>query len=108
VFPDRYHERVLKTPQHCRSAIRYVLNNWRRHREDLVGEPSNWKLDRFSSAIRFTGWKELGSGKLCMAGPDYDYEPLPTAAPTTWLLFIGWTRCGLIGAHEVPGSKEDI
>jgi hypothetical protein len=32
---------------------------------------------------------------------------LPTAAPTTWLL-VNRTRHGLIGAHEVPGSKEDI
>jgi REP element-mobilizing transposase RayT len=106
VFPDRYHERVLKTPQQCRNAIRYVLNNWRRHREDLVGEPSNWKLDRYSSAIRFTGWKELGSGKAWTAPPDY--ESLPTATPSTWLLVIGWTRHGLIGLHEVPGSKQDI
>jgi REP element-mobilizing transposase RayT len=106
VFPDRYHQRVLKTPRQCRNAIRYVLNNWRRHREDLVDEPANWRLDRFSSAIRFTGWKELGSGQAWTAPPDY--EPLPTAAPTTWLLVIGWMRHGLIGAHEVPGSKQDI
>jgi REP element-mobilizing transposase RayT len=106
VFPDRYHERVLRTPHQCWNAIRYVINNWRRHREDLVGEPSNWKLDRFSSAIRFTGWKELGSGNVWMVPPGY--EPLPTAAPTTWLLVIGWTRHGLIGVHEVPGSKHDI
>src|SRR5438270_5448563 len=30
VFPDRYHERVIKKPFECRNAIRYVLNNWRR------------------------------------------------------------------------------
>src|SRR5947209_9630607 len=59
VFPDRYHERVIRTPQQCRNAIRYVLNNWRRHREDFAGAPSNWTIDPFSTAISFRGWREL-------------------------------------------------
>jgi REP element-mobilizing transposase RayT len=106
VFPDRYHERILKTPRQCRNAIRYVLNNFRRHREDFAGEPSRWKIDRFSSAISFTGWKELGLGQTWAVPPDY--EPLPIAAPTTWLLTLGWTRHGLIGVFEVPGSKAEL
>jgi REP element-mobilizing transposase RayT len=106
VFPDRYHERVLQTPRQCRNAIRYVLNNFRRHREDFAGEPGRWKIDRFSSAISFAGWKELGPGNTWAIPPDY--EPLPTASPTTWLLTIGWARHGLIGAFEVPGSKDDL
>ena len=106
VFPDRYHERVLKSPQQCRNAIRYVLNNWRRHREDLAGEPSGWRLDPFSSAIRFTGWKERGLGETWTVPPDY--EPLPTATPVTWLLAVGWSRHGLIGAFEVPGPKAEL
>jgi REP element-mobilizing transposase RayT len=106
VFPDRYHERILKSPRQCRNAIRYVLNNFRRHREDFAGEQSGWKIDRYSSAINFAGWKELGHGNTWVVPPDY--EPLPTAAPTTWLLTIGWTRHGLIGVFEVPGSKDDL
>jgi REP element-mobilizing transposase RayT len=106
VFPDRYHERILRTPRQCRNAIRYVLNNFRRHREDFAGEPSRWKIDRFSSAISFAGWKELGLGQTWAVPPDY--EPLPTAAPTTWLLTIGWSRHGLIGVFEIPGSKHEL
>ena len=106
VFPDRYHERIIKSPRQCRNAIRYVLNNWRRHREDLVGEPSNWMVDKFSSAVSFTGWKELGGGKAWAIPPEY--EPLPMAQPTVWLLTIGWARHGAISAFDVPGSKNDL
>jgi REP element-mobilizing transposase RayT len=106
VFPDRYHERIIKSPRQCRNAIRYVLNNWRRHREDVAGEPSNWTLDKFSSAVSFAGWKELGEGKTWAIPPDY--EPLPTAQPTTWLLTTGWKRHGAISAFDVPGSKNEL
>ena len=31
VFADRYHDRILRTPREVRNALRYVLNNGRRH-----------------------------------------------------------------------------
>jgi hypothetical protein len=104
VFPDRYHERVVTTPKQCRNAIRYVLGNWRRHGEDLHGLPATWVLDPFSSAVNFGGWRELAdSGELF---PVRDgYERLPTSAPTTWLLRIGWTKHGPISAYDVPGPS---
>src|SRR5688572_86770 len=35
VFPYRYHATQIKTPSYARSALAYVLNNWRHHREDV-------------------------------------------------------------------------
>jgi hypothetical protein len=35
-------------------------------------------------------------------------QQLAPPPPTTSLLVIGWTRRGLIGADEVPGSDPDI
>ena len=34
VFADRYHATIMRTPTQARNALRYVVNNWRKHRED--------------------------------------------------------------------------
>src|SRR5688572_11750248 len=34
VFVDRYHAVILRSPRQTRNALAYVLNNWRKHRED--------------------------------------------------------------------------
>ena len=102
VVADRYHARVLTSPRQCRSAVSYVLNNWRRHKEDRSGVQKSWTLDPFSSAVNFGGWKEL-EGSPFLFPVRATYERLHTCTPQTWLLRVGWTRHGLIGAHEVPG-----
>jgi REP element-mobilizing transposase RayT len=96
VFRDRYHTTELTTPRQVRACVAYVLNNWRRHREDRtrVGE-----LDPFSSGLLFGGWREL-EGQLFR--PRAGYSPLIVWLPKTWLLSTGWRRHGLIGAFEVP------
>src|SRR6266480_7697640 len=107
VFPDRYHERVITAPTQCRNSIRYVLNNFRRHGDDRHGIASTWVVDPFSSAVNFGGWRELAdSGQLF--GTPVGYERLPTSAPETWLLRIGWARHGAIGASDVPGPQHEI
>src|SRR5689334_22957739 len=60
VFPDRYHAEIITSPTQARHALSYVVNNWRKHREDQYGPASTWKLDWFSSAITFPGWSEYG------------------------------------------------
>ena len=107
VFPDRYHERVLSSPRQCRNAICYVLNNFRRHGEDRFGPARAWKLDPLSSAIRFSGWRELAGADYLFERPP-DYAPLPTSLPQTWLLDVGWQRHGLIGTREVPGPADRV
>ncbi len=102
VVSDRYHARVLSTPREVRNAIAYVLNNWRRHQEDLAPFARSWLVDPYSSGVRFGGWKEL-EDKPLMFTPRAEYKPLMTCVPTTWLLRTGWERRGLIGAREIPG-----
>jgi putative transposase len=36
VFEDRYHSSQIRTARYARHALAYVLNNWRRHREDFA------------------------------------------------------------------------
>ena len=100
VFGDRYHATILRTPRQVRACVAYVLNNWRRHRED---RERTWTIDPFSSAISFGGWKELdGLGFR----PPPRYSTLIVWFPKTWLLSTGWRRYGRIGAFETPGGTE--
>jgi len=97
VFRDRYHARILRTPNEVRRAVNYVVNNWRHHKEDRDIESMFWDVDYFSSGPTFTGRKE--SPPILPPG----YLPFATSRPTTWLLHIGWTKAGAISMHAVPG-----
>ena len=92
VFSDRYHATAIATPRQARHALAYVLNNWRRHREDhaALGE-RRALVDRYSSGIAFAAWAERDG--VPFAWPRR-FEPMPIAAPTTWLMKGGWKRGG--------------
>ncbi len=104
VFVDPYHAEALTSPTRARRALAYVLNNWRRHKEDLASQTTrSWLLDRYSSAILFAGWKEHSRWIV----PD-DYDPLPVVSPQTWLLREGWKRGGgSISVYERTGPRSD-
>ena len=98
VFAYRYHATAISSPRQMRNALSYVLNNWRRHDEDEGCEAAHRAmLDPYSTAIHFRGWRE---GRFAVPA---GFEPLPSAAPETWLLRVGWERHGPISAFEVPG-----
>ncbi|CAN5810752.1 hypothetical protein BH11MYX2_BH11MYX2_12230 [soil metagenome] len=99
VFDDRYYSEVIETPRQARNALAYVLNNWRRHREDR-GQNAYARIDKFSTAIRFDGWKEHANGVRWSVPADY--EELVVWEPRTWLLTTGWRRHGLISYYERP------
>ena len=99
---DRYHARRLSTPREVRNCLAYVLNNWRHHGEH---RRSSWLVDKYSSAIAFDGWKELGRGHTFSM--PVDYAPLIVWRPRTWLLSTGWLRHGLVRVAEVPGGSDD-
>ena len=106
VFADRYHTRILNSPKSVRNAIRYVVNNWRKHGEDRKRFASRWLVDPFSSGIRFPGWLEL-EDRLWMWEPSSpDYKALWVWLPKTWLLKVGWRRAGPISVHDVPTAAE--
>jgi len=104
VFPDRYHVEIIRSPKQARHALAYVLNNWRKHREDRHSFARSWTLDPYSTAVMFGGWKERG--------PILWLDTLPKAymglfgwLPRTWLLTVGWRRHGLVSVDEVPGAR---
>jgi len=99
VFAYRYNAKPITNPRQMRNALSYVLNNWRRHQEHLRSDAAGRsRLDPYSTAIHFRGWREPPH----LAVRD-DYVPLPSAAPQTWVLRVGWQRYGAISAYEVPG-----
>jgi REP element-mobilizing transposase RayT len=103
VFPDHYHLEVIDSPRQTRNALAYVLNNWRRHREDKTSETRFWQVDPFSTAAAFFGWREAN---LALPRSEIDGEPpLPVARPETWLLREGWKKHGPVSAFEVPGPR---
>lgn len=101
VFADRYHAEVIRSPRQARRALAYVLNNWRKHRED---RGQRWNVDPFSSGCSFTGWKAF-EGRLWMWKVPETYAPLIVWLPRTWLLSEGWMLYGRIDFDEVPGSR---
>jgi REP element-mobilizing transposase RayT len=98
VFAYRYHRVDITSPRQMRGALAYVLNNWRRHRED-VSTPGaeNEQLDPYSTAWAFDGWSDLDELP--------PWERLPSAEPKTWLLRVGWRRGGgAISVRVIPGT----
>jgi len=99
VFADRYHAETLDGPRRVRHALRYVLNNWRKHREDA--HPGT-RLDPYSSAAAFGGWSDGAP----MQRLGKDAELLPVWFPQTWLLREGWRRAGPISPWDRPGPAQ--
>ena len=87
VWGDRYHARTLGTPREVRSALVYVLNNWRNHVRGARG------VDPRSSAAWFDGWR---------TAIDRPAGRPPVAAARGWLARTGWRRYGPIDVREMP------
>jgi putative transposase len=102
VFPDRYHQEIIRNPTQARRALAYVLNNWRKHRED---ESRTWKVDPFSTGALFAGWKERQDASFLWTTPR-TYEPLVVYLPSSWLLQKGWLRGGgPFSVYQVPSQR---
>src|SRR6185295_15711175 len=86
LWSERYHARALRTPRETRSALRYVLFNFRKHvRRAAPG------LDPCSSGAWFDGFRERFP---TAQGP-------PVVVPArTWLARRGWRRCGLLSVFD--------
>ncbi len=104
VFADRYHLEVITSPRRARHALSYVLNNWRKHREDQGELSSTWLVDPFSTGILFPDWEELEDKDLMWQIRE-GYDPLVVYRPRSWLLREGWKRHGSISARDVPNRK---
>jgi putative transposase len=93
VWAERYHRHDLTTPREVRNALRYVLQNHRKHGFAVMGTGA---FDPLSSAQHFDGWSEP---LFCWIT---EAEPWPAVGPRTWLLAKGWKRSGLISPEEAP------
>ena len=102
VFSDRYHAEVITSRRQARHALAYVLNNWRKHRED---RDLTFNVDPFSSGFTFRGWKVFADRSVSWTAPA-GYEPMVVWEPKTWLLREGWLKYGRIDFHEVPGAAK--
>jgi REP element-mobilizing transposase RayT len=106
VFPDRYHAEIITTPTQARHALNYVMNNWRKHKEDRAEATRAWKIDWYSTAVMFPGWAEYGDQPFFRRGPP-TYDPLIVYQPRTWLLRAGYKRGGpAISVREVPSARR--
>ena len=104
VFPDRFHQEIIETPRQARRALAYVLNNWRKHREDRADHTRTWNVDPFSTGVGFLGWKEREDAEVLWKIRE-SYDPLVVYLPRTWLLRVGWMKHGRISWDEVPGPR---
>ncbi len=103
VFAHRYHVTQITTARQARNSLAYVLNNWRKHRQDFAnGRMLTAKLDPYASGLAFDGWCQNGVGAIRFATP-VGYEPLPVSPPSTALLRSEWKRFGRIDVFECPG-----
>ncbi len=104
VFTDRYHCENLDSVRQVRNALAYVINNWRRHRDDdgaytlLEG-----RLDPYASGLAFRGWREAIPPDVPL--PE-GYEVPPVSPATTWLLNQGLQKTTTISMFEVPGPRK--
>jgi hypothetical protein len=89
VWGARYHSHTLRTPREVRSALVYVLQNFRKHVRGATG------IDPRSSAAWFQGWRTIVAAPLAIA---------PVVAARTWLARVGWRRYGLIDVGDAPAA----
>jgi len=95
VFVQRYHAHILRTPTQVRNALRYVLNNRRKHQGRSQARPG-W-IDPLSTACWFNGYRDRE--------PD-EANPWPT--PNTFLLTTGWRRGrgGRFSVNDIPAKRR--
>jgi REP element-mobilizing transposase RayT len=104
VFRDRYHQEIIETPRQARHALAYVLNNWRKHREDRAQHTQDWKVDPYSTGWHFMGWRERADEDVHWRRRE-TYDPLVVYLPKTWLLSEGWRKAGTISFDDVPSAR---
>jgi len=100
VLAGRYQVRALKSPKEVRNALAYVLLNARRHWRKRTGQAPPVRIDAASSGRLFGGWRRGAPVDTLLPG----LREVSTAE--SWLLRIGWKKCGLIDPAEVPGGRK--
>ncbi len=98
VFEFRYHDTRITTPRQARNTLSYVLNNWRKHVQDVSnGRLSRRALDPYASGRALGAW----STTVETDGPSI----LPVSPARTSLLRTDWLRFGRLDPYERPGAR---
>jgi putative transposase len=128
-WADRWYGRALTSPRQVRTALLYVLANFRKHSRVALGPG----VDPFSSGAWFDGWQGGGAASGSSversppetgardgaSGSSVERSPteaaarcesesrlqkgsVPVGRPQTWLGRVGWRRHGLLGLDESP------
>jgi REP element-mobilizing transposase RayT len=79
IWNGKYHARALRTPRETRTALLYVLQNWKKHIPGAHG------IDGRSSGPWFDGWTGVSFVPT---------TPSPVVRPQTWLAARGWRERG--------------
>ncbi|MFT7669412.1 MAG: REP element-mobilizing transposase RayT [Planctomycetota bacterium] len=81
VFAERFHQVLLEGFQQVRNALRYVLTNHLKHKQESeCGRP-----DRYSSGDYFDGWSDFKRQR----DPD---APNSIVSTGSWRVTLGWKR----------------
>jgi REP element-mobilizing transposase RayT len=94
-FKDRYHARLLSTPRELKNALVYLINNGRKHLQQIGKHVRRGWLDPCASVAALGPWCPL----LVLE----DADPPPVAKPKSWLLRLGFTKSGSIALDEIRG-----
>jgi hypothetical protein len=98
VFADRYHDHILQTPREVRNALRYVLQNGRKHAAEGCEIAVPQAVDVFTSAPWFDGFRETITWR------NLEAVVRPVTDAESWLLREGWRRHGLLSVFELPAA----
>jgi REP element-mobilizing transposase RayT len=102
VFPDRYFAESINSVHQVRHTLNYVLNNWRKHRQDGGYSLFDGRIDPYSSGILFAGWKER---TLPVSIPE-GYEAPRVSEARSWYLMTGYKLGPPISVYDVPGPRR--
>ena len=97
VFASRFHERILTSIRQVHNALRYVLNNHRKH--EVYSSPN--RPDPLSSGNYFNCWSDFTNPN------DPESANSWVSPPTCWKLTIGWKKhYALIPIASKPGRCD--
>jgi REP element-mobilizing transposase RayT len=110
LWADRFFSRALSSPRAVKHALAYVLNNFRKHATQAARA---FRIDPYSSAPYFKGFRELRGRAPCELAPSRSLPlvppgvsppetpaEVPIVPAKTWFAQCGWRRAGLIAFTE--------
>jgi REP element-mobilizing transposase RayT len=113
LWAGRFFSRALTTPRSVKTALAYVLNNFRKHRVAGLAQ-----IDPYSSAPYFNGFRELhGRAPLELPAtaslphaprglsPPRTPREFPVTRAKTWLARTGWQRAGSLSYSTRTSGK---